>query len=126
VRGIGEAPQSRTWQRFGPKQGKNQFTIMKLPILIIAAAVALPASGWSREIDDRRDRNFGDRMEESSRRTGNMLERGLLRIHDGLTPLGRTLKKESRDTERTIRKTDDRMEGMRDGIFDRENDGLFR
>ena len=99
---------------------------MKLPILIIAAAVALPASGWSRDNDDRRERNIGDRMEESSRRTGNMLERGLLRIHDSLTPLGRTLKKESRDTERTVRKTDDRIEGVRDGVFDRENDGLFR
>ena len=77
-------------------------------------------------MDHNRDQNLGDRMEESAQRTGNMFERGLLKIHDSLTPLGRTLKKESRDTERTVRKSDDRIERVRDGIFDRENDGLFR
>ena len=100
---------------------------MKLPILLLAAAVTLPISGFSRDNHELNDhRNLGDRMEESSRRTGSMLERGLLSIHDRLQPIGRTLKSESRSTERTVRRTDDRIEHVRDGRFDRENEGLFR
>lgn len=97
---------------------------MKLSILLMTAALVLPATGWSASTSSSQSQHRTHAKVEAATpvpEPENMFERGLMSMHRTLEPVGNTLKHGAQSIEHGVRGTGRTMKHAMPGTSTQEH-----